>query len=326
MVTSMHFRQRVGSGPSQLVLVGGDGPPGWDYSPLSVYAPLKRTGVAKEVTSHLHGGVLSAPGSLANLGAPRSAVAAAVLAPAEMPRALYVVGGTHNGRSVDTVECFVETNAGWQLSPRPPLPDRRSKAGAVVLRDSLIVVGGRRSSLSLSTVYSFDSTTLRWESLPSMNCAREACGVAELNGRVYAIGGSNGHDALDSVECYDVRSSTWTMLGARLGCGKRSALCAVALGGYVYAIGGWNGSNLCVVERYDPCKRVWTPVASLIQPRSGAAAVVLGGQIYCIGGYSRQKAYETGVSAERYVEASDTWEAVANDSVPYRSYLAAVAV
>ena len=65
----------------------------------------------------------------------------------------------------------------------------------------------------------------------------------------------------------------------------------------------------------------------MLQPRACAAAVVIGNHIYVVGGHRAGGVYESGIAAERYDPASDTWEAVAgDDEVLYRDHHAAVAV
>jgi N-acetylneuraminic acid mutarotase len=127
-------------------------------------------------------------------------------------------------------------------------------------------------------------------------------------------------------------SLTWSALRhvtSRLPSPKRSALCAVALGEVLYAIGGYDGhSNLCCVDRYDPRADSWTRVHDMVQCRSGHAAAVIAKQIYVIGGYDPNQDYESGASAERYDEGSDSWEVAGGSSIgcEYHSYGAVVAI
>lgn len=94
----------------------------------------------------------------------------------------------------------------------------------------------------------------------------------------------------------------------------------------IYAIGGNTATltELATVEMLDlPGTGVWTPVASLAEPRTGIAAAAANGKIYAIGGF------RTGVpllgTNEEYDPASNAWTIRAPNPTP-RSYAAAVAV
>ena len=64
-------------------------------------------------------------------------------------------------------------------------------------------------------------------------------------------GGFDDNLPLDSVECYDPKLNTWTMVSS-MTC-KRGGVGVAALGGKIYAVGGHDGSSyLNTVEVYDP--------------------------------------------------------------------------
>ena len=58
-------------------------------------------------------------------------------------------------------------------------------------------------SSCLRAVERFDPLKNRWEQLPSMNEPRRALSAVALPDGVYAIGGYNGKEYLDTVEKYD---------------------------------------------------------------------------------------------------------------------------
>ena len=326
---SMHCRPRIGAGPSKVVLIGGDqrdeDNSGFHSLSLAALDPLE----CWDPTSPPD------VDSLGRMERHRSALAAVIVSDGPQ-RFLYVIGGTVNMRAVDTVECWLEKpNTGqWQKATRPPLPDRRAKAGAIALGANLYVLGGRRSDVTLNGMIMLEACGWEagWQSKSNMLARREAFGVAALDGHIYAIGGfAEVAQAHTLVERYSPQADTWEAMAPLPS--ARSALCAVALNGRIYAIGGFDGlRDLRDVHRYDPRTNEWTRVASLLQPRSGAAAVVIGGHIYIVGGYwrddedSRVKCYASAVTAERYDEDCDSWEAIAADQLPHRSYHAAVAI
>jgi len=76
----------------------------------------------------------------------------------------------------------------------------------------LACVGGYDRGECLITVESFDLTSNTWSPLKPMLVARGRFAVAEMNGCLYACGGSNGQMDLCSVECFDPRTATWILL------------------------------------------------------------------------------------------------------------------
>ncbi|VDL76267.1 unnamed protein product [Nippostrongylus brasiliensis] len=50
----------------------------------------------------------------------------------------------------------------------------------------------------------------KWISVPSMINNRSFCGLAAVNGLLYAVGGNSGNETLNSVEVYDPRACRWT--------------------------------------------------------------------------------------------------------------------
>jgi len=108
-----------------------------------------------------------------------------------------------------------------------------------------------------------------------MQQARSGLGVAAVNGKIYAIGGSNASGFAPSIPGSAV-------LGNR-------------------DIGGHLGTN----EEYDPETDTWTYKASMPTPRIVFATAVYQNKIYCIGGKTSDS--YTGVN-EVYDPATDTWE------------------
>jgi N-acetylneuraminic acid mutarotase len=84
-----------------------------------------------------------------------------------------------------------------------------------------------------------------------MPTARMSLACTEAGGRIYAIGGDNGNNSLNTVEEYDPQQDSWTvkspMPTSRMGLGANS------VNGRIYAIGGYDGLTfLGTVEEYNP--------------------------------------------------------------------------
>ena len=143
-----------------------------------------------------------------------------------------------------------------------------------------------------------------------MPTARTAAVAAEVDGKIYVIGGASVHPgqkmvslgpavphrSLDTNEVYDVKTNTWatkmTMPTAR------NHAAAGVVNGKIYVIGGRVGSsvittssNTNVVEVYDPATDLWG-AAGLRMPtsRSGMGWATYKGKIYVVGGqvYDRE--------------------------------------
>ncbi len=119
-----------------------------------------------------------------------------------------------------------------------------------------------------------------WAKKASMNEPRGGLGVAVVNGKIYAIGGSN-----------------------------QSGLYPANIQG------GFVGTN----EEYNPITETWTYKSPMPTPRSDYAIAVYNNKIYCIGGtvgtetvdviFSR---FVTSAVNEVYDPATDTWETKAS--------------
>ena len=49
----------------------------------------------------------------------------------------------------------------------------------------------------------YDPQNNVWKNVAKMSCPRGGVGVAALGGRIYAVGGHDGSNYLNSVEAYD---------------------------------------------------------------------------------------------------------------------------
>lgn len=71
---------------------------------------------------------------------------------------------------------------------------------------------------------SYDLEVDRWTNIKAMHAKRLAVGVAVVNRLLYAIGGFDGENRLNSVECYHPENNEWTMVNSmatqRSGAGK----------------------------------------------------------------------------------------------------------
>jgi len=152
-------------------------------------------------------------------------------------------------------------------------------------------------------------TTDTWTAKASMPTARAYLSGAEVNGKVYLIGGlTDAAHSSDAVEAYDLASNTWTTknkMPESIG-----GLAAVEYGGKIYTFGGrtghvFSGTTLNHTYLYDPVADSWTRKADMPEARTLLTAVAVNGKIFAIGGATT--GYMGSEIVEMYDPLTDTW-------------------
>lgn len=64
----------------------------------------------------------------------------------------------------------------------------------------------------MKSVERYCPQTDTWTLVADLNECHCDAGVGVLNGVIYVVGGSNGHNNLNSVEAYNQSSNTWTLV------------------------------------------------------------------------------------------------------------------
>jgi N-acetylneuraminic acid mutarotase len=141
-----------------------------------------------------------------------------------------------------------------------------------------------------------------WATKVSMPSARAGFGVAEVNGKIYAMGGwdKTKSNFYTVNEVYEPATNTWTqktpMLSARV------SFAVAVYQGKIYTFGGQvldaAGHRIVinVTEVYDTATDTWATKAALPEPAEDFGAAVVGDKIYVIG-----------VHTDVYDPATDTW-------------------
>lgn len=190
-----------------------------------------------------------------------------------------------------------------------PLPTPRGALSSVAVGTKIYVLGGAKLPATanpddgivgggpvelLGSNEMFDTETGRWTVLKPMSLPRNHQDVAQIDGKIYVVGGrvgscySGGWSSNVSMnEAYDIATDSWTtrapMPTARSGIG------AAVLDGKLHVLGGegWIdnfGGVFRAHETYDPKTNLWVTEPRMPTPRHGFAIAQLGGRIYAVSG------------------------------------------
>jgi N-acetylneuraminic acid mutarotase len=166
------------------------------------------------------------------------------LAAAHIPNGdIYVFGGVRAGRDVSpgVLAYHVDSDA-WHEVLRMPGGGRVLLAAAAGSDGRIYVLGGNTGGSqpgvdTLDRVEIFDPNKGWSNGAPMLTPRQGLAAVGTPDGKIYAIGGSNGANThLSTAEVYDIASNTWTPI-ASLPKGVRD-LAAVSANRKLFAFGG----------------------------------------------------------------------------------------
>ena len=203
----------------------------------------------------------------------------------------------------------------WEYDPAAdswkalaPLPTKAGSGVAVEVRGKIYFIGGATTAEGskapfftfmgpckvLSTNYAYDPATNKWESRKPMAVPRNHAFAAAVNGKIYVIGGRNGHGFImsatntDAVEEYDPANDLWSSPKERMPTPRSGGGCGTD-GRRIYVAGGEVTTRaLCgafrAVEAYDPATNSWALLPPMPLPRHGVAGAVIGDRFYLASG------------------------------------------
>ena len=231
---------------------------------------------------------------------------------------------------VDTADCVVNKCDVMLKNLRRVsiLPKTTEEAGVLSSRGVLYLIGGHSSCTlnSFTSVYALDLSSKTWTKKTFMVQKRSRFGCAVLGNSIFVVGGqAHKMEILNSVECYSIRSNSWTSKPSMPT--KRAGCCLVERNGYLYALGGdtshRSGSSTCAkVEFFNGYN--WAYEESMTNPRSDFAAVVLNDEIYAIGGNWGESPDDVYDSVEVFNFGDEEWEFIADLNYPRKGHSACV--
>ena len=185
-----------------------------------------------------------------------------------------------------------------------------------------ILEAGSPRSIAPTNAQQFFRVISRWSTRADLIEANSEMGVAELDGKIYVLGGyPASRVTVDTVQVYDTASNTW-QLTVPLLLGVNHPMPAVA-NGKVYVIGGQTDTGSAYVnnvQEFNPATSNWTYRAAMPTARSAGAAAVIGDLIYVAGGRPPR-----GNDFAVYNATSNTWQTLPNLPTQ-RNHLAACAI
>lgn len=218
-----------------------------------------------------------------------------------------------------------------RLAPFPEPSEELWGAGA---GGKLYVFGGLAPGWKpMSMVYEFDPDNDTWTKKKNMPLGLHHVAAAELNGKIYMMGGFKypdtgkpGWQPIDNAWEYDPAKDAWKALAPMPT--KRGSSNAVVHGGKIYVIGGASlhpGSKETFLhparphravdtnEVYDPKSNTWEKRSPMPTARNHAAAGTVNNKIYIIAGRIGNGFITRGASVsivEEYDPATDQWGAL----------------
>jgi len=179
------------------------------------------------------------------------------------------------------------------------------------------------STLSPSNSHEFFRVISRWNTRSNLLEANSEMAVAELDGKIYVMGGYPASRVTQrTVQLYEVASNRWS-LTTPLPIALNHQMPAVA-NGRLYVIGGQtdsgNTSFTNTVFEFNPATTNWMVKAPMPTARSSGAAAVIGNLVYVAGGRPPR-----GADFAAFDTSNDQWITLPNLPTA-RNHLAACAI
>ncbi|CAG2104237.1 unnamed protein product [Medioppia subpectinata] len=168
----------------------------------------------------------------------------------------------------------------------------------------ILAFGGWQEGVPSTLMEAYDLRTNRWfDTKISHDSPRAYHGMQIIDGMVYVIGGTNGTEILNTVQCFNPITRKWferSPMGD-----QRCYVSTVSIDGIIYAMGGHNGrQRIKTCEKYNTKEDKWTAFEDMNMSRSDGSAAVHQNKIYIAGGLNDQIIENT---VECYDFRDNTW-------------------
>ncbi len=247
----------------------------------------------------------------------------------------YVMAGlnTRNNSPMGVVMVYDPANDAWTMKKPMPVPAHHIMTA--VWNGKIYVFGGFVKPPNVAAwqpinrAWEYDPQTDVWKALAPMPTPRGAGWAAEVNGKIYVMGGAQANVrgnptapftpgtpqlVLGTVEEYDPATDRWQSRAPMPT--PRNHLLAAAVDGKIYAIGGRLGSaqitradDTDIVEEYDPATDRWSDKGRMPIHRSGMAGGAYQGRIYVAGGeYQDWEGAKAYWAVQSYDPSTGLWQ------------------
>lgn len=209
---------------------------------------------------------------------------------------VWMVGGyvgVSNGQVFASDKVWRFDTRTQTYSAGPSLPEARGAGAAVMVDDTLHFFGGvdaRRGDQTDHWALDLMHPETGWGSLAPQPAGRNHLGAANLNGKVYAVGGDTGHDeaavAHDDVWAYDPETDAWSAVASLPAVRSHIGNSTTVARGRLVTIGGGyaHGKAVNTVYAYDDLFDRWSTLTTLPARRFSAAAAWTGEAFLVTGG------------------------------------------
>ena len=189
-------------------------------------------------------------------------------------------------------------------------PMTRRRLILILILETLLII-------NIKTI-SVNATKGSWIEKAPIPTPRCLLGVAVVNERIYAIGGSNQDGFLSINEVYNPKSNIW-IINTPMPT-SRSAFGIAVYENRIYCFGGYTKGFIAtnITEVYDPKTDTWQRLAPMPTARMNIQADVVGDKIFLMGGNP------AGSVNEVYDPKTKTWETKASIPTPVSRYVSTV--
>ena len=267
---------------------------------------------------------------------------------------LYVMGGWGDGKARGANYEYDPATDRW--TRKAPMPRPAHHAALAAVDGKIYAFGGFVAPANvalplgaawepIADAWEFNPATDSWKPLAPLPGKRGSAIAAEVNGKIYVIGGATTMEGskdpfftafgpakvLATNDVYDPATNKWESRNP-MSVPRNHAFSGV-VNGKIYVIGGRTGqafilsaTNTDVVEAYNPASNSWSiPLERMPIARSGGASGTDGRRIYVAGGEVTTTEL---VGAYRAVEAFDpatnTWLTLPSMPMPRHGVAGAV--
>ncbi|XP_029916309.1 kelch-like protein 22 [Myripristis murdjan] len=214
--------------------------------------------------------------------------------------------------SEDLFQVFHPSWGEWRTLAAAHAP-RMSNQGIAVLNNFVYLVGGDKNTSGFraeSRCWRYDPRHNRWSSIKPLQQQHADHCVCVVGGHIYAIGGRDYSNELDSVERYDPHTNTWEYVAPL----KREvyAHAGAVVDGKIYITCGRRGmAYLRETYCFDPEGNQWTGCAEGPVERAWHGMASLKGRVYVIGGSNDERGYRRDVlKVACFNPAANSWSLV----------------